>query len=106
MQSPPKFISFLNLRNLSELSFILNTQPYNDTDAVYNALRLANALHKKGESVRIFLMNDAVDLARDCTQKPQNYDIDLMVMLRELYNSGMGLKVCGSCMTRCGVNTP
>ena len=84
--------------------FIINTQPYNGTDVVYNALRLAGALHKKGESVRIFLMNDAVDLARDCTQKPQNYDIDLVAMLRELYNAGVALKVCGGCMTRCGVN--
>lgn len=45
--------------------FILNNQPYNGSDKVYNALRLAKDLHKKNEEVKIFLMNDIVDLARN-----------------------------------------
>ena len=48
---------------MKKFLFILTNQPYNGTDNAYNALRLARALKEKGEEVRIFLMNDAVDLA-------------------------------------------
>lgn len=42
-------------------------------------------------------MNDAVDLVRNSTEKPGNYDIDLVAKLKELYRGGVALKVCGSC---------
>lgn len=83
---------------------ILNHQPYDGSDIAYNALRLAKTLHKKGESVQIFLMNDAVDLARETTLKPKFYDFDLVEILKELYRDGVKLKVCGSCQARCGIN--
>ena len=47
------------------IMIILNQQPYDGTDVTWNALRLARQLHGDGEEVRIFLMNDSVDLARD-----------------------------------------
>lgn len=84
--------------------FILNGEPYDGGDKTYNALRLASALHAKKMKVKIFLMNDAVDLARDATQKPDFYDYDLVDMIKNLYLNGVELKVCGSCMTRCGIN--
>jgi len=62
---------------MKKFLLILTNQPYNGTDNAYNALRLAGALKNRGEYVRIFLMNDAVDLARNSTQKPENYDFDL-----------------------------
>lgn len=77
-----------------KILLILANQPYNGSD---NVLRLADSLHKKGEEVRIFLMNDAVDLVRNSTEKPGNYDIDLVAKLKELYRGGVALKVCGSC---------
>jgi uncharacterized protein involved in oxidation of intracellular sulfur len=83
--------------------FILNRQPYDGTDVTWNGLRLAKVLHERGHEVRIFLMNDAVDLARDCNKKPENYDIDLVTMLREMYEGGVKLKVCGTCQVRCGI---
>lgn len=84
--------------------FILNNQPYNGTDVTWNALRLVTALHKKGKSVKVFLMNDAVDLARESTKKPDFYDYDLVEMLKKLYEEGVELKACGTCMARCGLN--
>ncbi|KAA0257244.1 sulfur reduction protein DsrE [Deferribacter autotrophicus] len=87
-----------------KILIILNNQPYDGRDNTWNALRLAKKLHEKGEEVRIFLMNDAVDLARDITKKPDFYDQDLVQMLKELYHSGVELKVCGTCQARCGVN--
>ena len=49
---------------------ILNQQPYDGTDVTWNALRLARQLNSDGEEVRIFLMNDSVDLARDDITPP------------------------------------
>lgn len=84
-------------------TIILNHQPYDGTDVTWNALRLAKTLVKSGEEVNIFLMNDAVDLARDKTLKPDSYDYDLVKMLKELYEKGTQLQVCGTCNARCGL---
>ena len=48
-------------------------------------------------------MNDAVDLARDKTAKPDFYDHDLVKMIKELYENGVNLQVCGTCNARCGI---
>ena len=51
--------------------FILNDAPYG-TERSYNALRLAKALAKRdGESVRIFLMGDAVACAKAGQKVPE-----------------------------------
>ncbi|MFZ2891372.1 DsrE/DsrF/TusD sulfur relay family protein [Sulfuricurvum sp.] len=84
-------------------TIILNHQPYDGSDVTWNALRLAKTLHKSGESVNIFLMNDAVDLARDSIQKPESYDHDLVDMLKKLYTDGVALQACGTCNARCGL---
>ena len=83
--------------------FIFNHEPYDGSDVAWNGLRLAKNLHQRGYEVRIFLMNDSVDLARDCNKKPDNYDNDLVEMLKEMYNDGVELKVCGTCQARCGI---
>lgn len=85
------------------VTIILNHEPYDGSDIAYNALRLASTLHKSGQKVNIFLMNDAVDLARDKTQKPQNYDYDLVEILKKLYKSGVAIQACGTCNARCGI---
>jgi len=85
------------------ITIILNHQPYDGTDVTWNALRLAKTLHKNGEEVNIFLMNDAVDLARDKTLKPDNYDNDLVEMLKKMYQQGINLQACGTCSARCGI---
>ncbi len=83
--------------------FIFNHEPYDGSDVAWNGLRLAKNMHARGHDVRIFLMNDSVDLARDCNKKPDNYDNDLVAMLKEMYESGVKLKVCGTCQARCGI---
>ncbi len=82
---------------------IFNREPYDTTDVTWNGLRLANKLIEGGEELRIFLMNDAVDMARDVCKPPEHYDQDLGQMLRELIVSGASVKVCGTCMARCGI---
>lgn len=84
-------------------TIILNHQPYDGSDVTWNALRLAKTLHKNGEAVNIFLMNDAVDLAREITVKPESYDHDLVDILKKLQADGVGVQACGTCNARCGL---
>jgi len=82
---------------------ILNREPYDSTDVTWNALRLAGTLTDGGQEVRLFLMNDAVDLAREVCRPPEGYDQDLSGMLKALIARGVAVKVCGTCMARCGI---
>ena len=82
---------------------IFNREPYDNTDVTWNGLRLAETLKKNNQEVRIFLMNDAVDMARGACKPPENYDQDLSKMLKDLIANDVPVKVCGTCMTRCGI---
>jgi uncharacterized protein involved in oxidation of intracellular sulfur len=86
-----------------KILIIFNRQPYDGTDVTWNGLRLANKLLEAGCKVRIFLMNDAVDMARDVCKPPEGYDQDLSQMLKELIAKGVPVRVCGTCMVRCGI---
>ncbi len=83
---------------------VFNRPPYDSTDVTWNGLRLAGQLLQKGQALRLFLMNDAVDLARESCRKPDGYDQDLVAMLKELIVKGVSVKVCGTCMARCGLH--
>lgn len=82
---------------------IFNKEPYDGTDLTWNGLRLANQLHEDNHEVRIFMINDSVDLARDINIEPQGYDQDLSGQLKDLVDKGVEVKACGTCMTRCGI---
>ena len=86
-----------------KILIIFNREPYDNTDVTWNGLRLAETLRAKGDEVRIFLMNDSVDMARDVCKVPENYDQDLSQMLKGLISKGVPVKVCGTCMARCGI---
>jgi len=88
---------------MQKVLIIFNREPYDNTDVTWNGLRLAETLRKKGNEVRIFLMNDAVDMARDVCKPPVGYDQDLAQMLRDLISNGVPVEVCGTCMARCGI---
>lgn len=82
---------------------VFNREPYDNTDVTWNGLRLADTLRGKGHVVRVFLMNDSVDMARDVCKPPLGYDQDLSQMVKDLIANGVEVKVCGTCMTRCGI---
>ncbi len=86
-----------------KILIVFNREPYDNTDVTWNGLRLAETLRNKGEEVRIFLMNDAVDMARDACKPPIGYDQDLSQMLKELIAKDVVVKVCGTCNARCGI---
>lgn len=81
---------------------IFNHAPYDGTDVTWNALRLAGQLKKDGAEVRLFLMNDSVDLARDGVPVPEGAS-DMVKMTKDLIAAGVPVKVCGTCQARCGI---
>ena len=86
-----------------KILIIFNRQPYDNTDVTWNGLRLAGKLLETEQEVRIFLMNDSVDMAREVCNPPEGYDQDLSQMLKDLIAKGVSVKVCGTCMARCGI---
>lgn len=82
---------------------IFNRAPYDGTDVNWNGLRLAEKLFEAGQEIQIFLMNDAVDMARDMSKPPEGYDQDLSRMLKDLITRQIPVKVCGTFMARCGI---
>lgn len=79
--------------------FILNDAPYG-SERSYNALRLAKALAKRdGESVRIFLMGDAVACAKAGQKVPEGY-YNAGDMVRMV---GGEVALCGTCMDARGI---
>ena len=83
---------------------VFNRPPYDGTDVTWNGLRLAGKLAESGHEIRFFLMNDSVDLARESCRAPAGYDQDLVPMLKALIAKGATVKVCGTCMARCGIH--
>jgi len=80
---------------------IFNHQPYDGSDIAWNGLRLCGQLLQAKAELRVFLMNDSVDLARDVCKPPDGY-FDLGQMLKDLIAKGVTVKVCGTCNARCG----
>jgi len=79
--------------------FILNDAPYG-TERSYNGLRLARALGKMpGQTVRVFLMGDAVACAKSGQKVPAGYYND-GDMVRTVGNE---VALCGTCMDARGI---
>jgi len=72
-------------RALSVL-IILSHSPL-DGDTTWNALRLASTLQVQWHHMRIFVMNDAIDLVRQGST-PEGAEFDLSGMLRGLLPKG------------------
>ena len=82
---------------------IFNRNPYDGTDVTWNGLRLAEKLLDLEIDVRLFLVNDSVDMARDAATPPEGF-FDLGEMLQELIEKGVPVKVRGICKVRCGIH--
>ena len=87
---------------MTSLLLVINRAPYDGTDVVWNALRLAGSAAEAGLLVRLFLMNDGVDLAREGVT-PDGAEFDLQEMLRKLIAGGVEVRLCQTCLTRCGI---
>lgn len=88
-------------RKPTAVLIILSDAPF-DGDATWNALRLAATLLDQGAEVRIFVMNDAIDLVRQGAM-PEGAEFDLQAMVRALLPRGARVKICTTCVNRCGI---
>lgn len=82
---------------------IFSRAPYDNSDVTWNGLRLIGRLMDAGHDTRVFLLNDAVDLARERGAPPQGYDQDLAKRLQDLIARGTKVKVCVTSLARCGI---
>ena len=80
---------------------ILGNPPYDGSDVAWNALRLADTATDRGHDVRLFLINDGVDVARPA---PEGSEFKLNEMVSELIKRGVSVLLCGTCMNRCGLS--
>lgn len=83
--------------------FILNDPPYGN-ERCYNALRLAHALLKSDPNgeVTVFLMADAVGVARIGQKTPDGY-YNLERMLKRVVRGTGTVLLCGTCMDARGM---
>ncbi|OGB90641.1 hypothetical protein A2625_04365 [candidate division WOR-1 bacterium RIFCSPHIGHO2_01_FULL_53_15] len=81
---------------MEKITIIINDAPYG-TEKPWNALRLAKALIAIKQEVNIFLMGDAVSLAKAGQQTPTGY-YNLAQMLAELIALGVEVRACGTCI--------
>ena len=77
------------------ITFIVNNAPYGD-ERPYNALRLALALIKKEQAVRVFFMADGVLCALKGQQTPNGY-YNIERMIKSLLKRGADVHTWGSC---------
>lgn len=81
---------------------ILNDPPYG-TERSYNGVRLAHALSKReGETLRLFLIGDAVSCAKRGQKTPSGY-YNLETMLGAVTRRDGEVGACGSCLDARGI---
>jgi len=83
---------------------ILNDPAYG-TERSYNGLRLAMALKKENpdDTVRVFLIGDAVTCAVSGQKTPDGY-YNLGRMIRALVGKKADIKYCGTCIDARGLD--
>lgn len=84
------------------LLVIISSQPYNGSDAVWNAIRLSKEALNNNNDARIFLINEGVDAGRKGIKPPEN-SFNLSDMLKEVAIGGGEIKYCKTCIDRCGI---
>ena len=89
------------MKKMMRILVVLNRKPYDGTDLIWNALRLILQAQKSGMEVKIFLMNDAVELARVGLKRGEEFD--LPGMLVEAIAQGAEARLCKTCLARRGI---
>ena len=85
-----------------DVLLVVSTSPYG-SEGPYNALRLAEALALREESVELFLMGDGVHAAR-AGQEPRDAHASIEHMLRGVLERGVHVSCCGTCCRSRGLD--
>jgi len=89
---------------LEDVTIIINDAPYG-LERPWNALRLALALTSAAmkSKVNVFLLGDAVSIAKKGQNPPQGY-YNLEKMLTDLVGKGANVRACGTCLKSRGLS--
>lgn len=72
--------------------------PYDGSDVVWNAMRVATFHQELGDEVCVFLMSDAVTLPHADTPQPENPAYDVDAEFEVAVAAGVAFKTCGTCL--------
>jgi uncharacterized protein involved in oxidation of intracellular sulfur len=86
---------------METITLIINDAPYG-IEKPWNAIRLAGALAAIKQKVNIFLLGDAVAVAKKGQKTPAGY-YNLARMLGELVKAGVDIRACGTCLGSRGI---
>jgi uncharacterized protein involved in oxidation of intracellular sulfur len=87
---------------MDKLTIIIQDAPYGSEKA-YNAFRYASALLAAHMTVIVFLLADAVGVAKRGQKTPTGY-YNTASMLGELIAKGVKVKTCGTCCSARGLD--
>jgi uncharacterized protein involved in oxidation of intracellular sulfur len=82
---------------------IISEPPYGN-EKPWNALRLAKALVAIKQNIKLFLLGDAVVMAKKGQKTPTGY-YNLGQMVTDLVGSGVEVRVCGTCIDSRGLRS-
>lgn len=86
---------------MKAIILIIQDAPYG-SEKPWNALRLAKALVAIQQNIKVFLLGDAVALAKKGQKTPTGY-YSIAQMVRELIASGVEFRVCVTCIESRGL---
>ena len=87
---------------MAETTVLIISDPPYGNEKPWNALRLAKALVAIKQPIKIFLLGDAVALAKKGQKTPTGY-YNLGQMATDLIGSGVEIRVCITCIESRGL---
>jgi uncharacterized protein involved in oxidation of intracellular sulfur len=86
-----------------KLLILTYRDPYDGSDVVWNALRVAAFQRDLGDEVSVFLMSDAVTLVHADTPQPDDAAYDTFTEFEVAAEGGVAFKTCGTCLKNRGL---
>ena len=86
-----------------DITIIINDPPYG-TEKAWNALRLAQTLRIMETTIQIFLLGDAVSIAKKGQEVPRGY-YNLQEMITGLTTKGVKIIACVTCLKARGLQS-
>src|SRR3990167_1806621 len=89
-----------NFNNMQTITIIINELPYKN-DKAWNALRLADELLNQDARVKIFLLEDGVDVGKE-NQDAKGKEYNLEELTKKLLEKNFSFVPCSTCLKVCG----
>ena len=87
---------------MQTITIIINELPYKN-DKAWNAVRLTNSLLDQDVKVKIFLLEDGVDVGRE-NQNTKVKEYNLEELTKKLLARDVPFVACSTCIKVCGIS--